>query len=66
VPKSDRRCANTKCPVFGEATKLFVCRNCHRATVLSIYRPRVTSRRHRERSAVSSPGVAAHLAGKAG
>ena len=54
MTKSDRRCANPKCPVFGEATRLLVCRNCHRATFLSIYRPRVPARRYRERSAVQS------------
>ncbi len=39
VSKSDRKCANTKCRGFGKATSFFVCRFCHRATLLSIYLP---------------------------
>ena len=35
-PKSDRKCANTRC---RDSVILLVCRRCHRATVLSIYRP---------------------------
>ena len=38
MAKSDRKCANARCRLFGKATNLLVCRTCHRATVFSIYR----------------------------
>jgi hypothetical protein len=39
VFKTDRKCSNPRCPVFRKATTLLVCRRCHRATAISVYRP---------------------------
>ncbi len=39
VFKTDRKCSNPRCPVFRKATTLLVCRRCHRATAVSVYRP---------------------------
>jgi hypothetical protein len=44
MAKSDHKCANPNCLMFDKATNLSVCRRCHRATVVAIYRPRVAGR----------------------
>jgi hypothetical protein len=44
MAKSDHKCANPNCLMFEKATNLSVCRRCHRATVRSIYHPRVAGR----------------------
>ncbi len=39
MARSGRKCANEHCSMFEAVTGPSVCRHCHRATVLTIYRP---------------------------